>query len=360
MSNSSRFEIDFLKGISSNAETYQRILLAQFARITDSRQLFNALTNRFTSLAEYYYVTRDFDSLNQVSSVLLNLPLSDAQQTGLYYQSFIKYRSGQKNEAQAQLEKVIASSSSAYQARALQTLGSFHYYQGKIDDALRLYKETSQMALSERGGNLLAGLMANLNTCHVLSDVGDHHRSLSKLENLWPLVHFASKQMPFYFYGYHNDLAVELGAVGRIAEAQSAISVALSSPYASAYPEWSETRDEVEEKRNYPDLSRCFIDRSLTESEAIPDSPANRSVEADATLEHERETEIKAVRVSIFCRFVGQSIYQIPVNLPNAHRAIIPGGSAQSILQRLGRCVQPRSPPARLYSCNQNPSLSVR
>jgi tetratricopeptide (TPR) repeat protein len=353
MSNSSKVDISFLKGVVSPTGACQRIVIAQFAHAYDSRKLFTTLANRFTSLAEHYYVSRDFESLEEASSVLINLPLAEAQQIGLYYQSFIKYRKGQKKEAQTQIEKIAGGSLSAYQARALQTLGSFHYYQGKVDEALKLYRDASHRALSERGSNLLANLMASLNTCHIISDLGDHQRSLSKLESLWPLVRQIAQASPLCFYAYHNALAVEFSELGHIREAESAISIALSSPFASAYPEWSETREEVEQKRNYPDPSRCFLDRSIAESEATPDSDNSLSIETErqaqqtAAPQYQSTVAAKPLRAFAFHRFITSLTCQITLTLPNAS-LFIPGGSAKSFLQRLGRSVQLRGPPTSL------------
>jgi hypothetical protein len=134
--------------------------------------------------------------------------------------------------------------------------------------------------------------------------------------------------------------------VGRITEAESAIAIVLSSPFAPAYPEWNETHNEIEQKRNYPDPSHCFIDRSRTEPEAIQGSASIPLVKAETALEPECTTNTIPVRASTFCRFVGQLIYQRPITLPNADETIIPGGSAKSFLQCLGRCIQPRAPPA--------------
>jgi tetratricopeptide (TPR) repeat protein len=345
MSNSSKFDIDFLKGVVSPTGACQRILLARFAHAYDSRKLFTSLANRFTSLAEHYYVSRDFESLEEVSSVLMNLPLPEAHQTGLYYQSLIKYRRGQKEEAQTQIERIVGSSLPAYQARAIQTLGSFYHYQGRFDDALKLYLEASRAALNESGGNLLAGLMANVNISYAMSDLGEHQRSLSKLESLWPLVRQVAKESPLCFYAYHNALAVEFSELGHITEAKAAINIALSSPFASAYPEWSETREEIAQKRNYPDPSRCFLSEATPHSNTSLSATIEQKAEEIALPQHQSAVETKPLRKVAFHRFIKSITCQRPLTLPNAALLFIPGGIAKSFLQRLGRSVQLRGPP---------------
>jgi tetratricopeptide (TPR) repeat protein len=337
---SSRIGFADVEKLVSAGNLFQHILLNRLADITNSKALSTHLGYEAIRLAEHAYCLRNWIALEEASVILMNLPISEIQQVGFYYQAITKYRRGQEAEAENQYKKLADSAPYPYRARALQSLGWICRLQGQLDEALRLNLEALQMASTNRKSNLLVKMWASWEIGFVKSLNGDHHQALKDLERDLPLIRAVAKHNPFYHYIYHADLAYELGQVGRIAEAESAVNIALASPFASAYPEWSETRDEIEQKHNYPDLSRCFIDRSLTESEVIPDSTANLPAEA------ERATETKPVRASTLCRFIGQSIYQRPVTLPNAHKASIPGGLAQSFLQRLGRCIQPRAPPA--------------
>lgn len=45
-----------------------------------------------------------------------------------------------------------------------------------------------------------------------------------------------------------NTLAVERTEAGRLEEARNAPQIALASPFASAYPEWRKTREEIKLK----------------------------------------------------------------------------------------------------------------
>jgi hypothetical protein len=49
-------------------------------------------------------------------------------------------------------------------------------------------------------------------------------------------------------YDYLNSLAVELAETGRIEEAKDAIGIALRSPFADRYPNWTATRGEIADK----------------------------------------------------------------------------------------------------------------
>jgi hypothetical protein len=82
----------------------------------------------------------------------------------------------------------------------------------------------------------------------VINSEEGNHRGALALENLFQLAHAARSSQPHVYYDYMNSLAVELCEVGRLEEAWNASQIALASPFACAYPEWRETRDEIELK----------------------------------------------------------------------------------------------------------------
>jgi hypothetical protein len=75
---------------------------------------------------------------------------------------------------------------------------------------------------------------------------GNHRRAVVLLENLFPLANTVRSSQPHLYYDYMNSLAVELCEVGRMEEAKNVSRIVLASPFADAYPEWRETRDEIE------------------------------------------------------------------------------------------------------------------
>jgi hypothetical protein len=75
---------------------------------------------------------------------------------------------------------------------------------------------------------------------------GDHRGALADLERLSPLARLIAPWYPHEYYDYLNSLAVDLGEVGRSQEALRASRIALESPYASAYPEWRETWQDIQ------------------------------------------------------------------------------------------------------------------
>ena len=197
----------------------------------------------------------------------MNLPTDAARQIGLYYYALAINRKGRREEAETLLETVADNAPIAYRARAIQTLGANHHDKGQLDEAVRFQLEALRAASGKNAQGLRTTLMAHLEISHFKSDTGDHRGALAILENISPLVLIVANQEPLYFHLYHNELAIELGELGRIAEAQAALEVALRSPYAPAYPNWSETRLELEAKCTSATPSVVAICRS---SEVIP------------------------------------------------------------------------------------------
>lgn len=146
-------------------------------------------------------------------------------------------------------------------------MGAVHHDLGQLDEALRFQIEALRAASDRNGRGLQTTLLARWEISTIRGLDGDHRGALSDLKNLRPLVNLAAKQQPFYFYAYCNDLAVELGELGRIAEAQAVLEAALNSSYAPAYPNWTETRQELDAKRTSATPSVVAIDQT---SEAIP------------------------------------------------------------------------------------------
>jgi tetratricopeptide (TPR) repeat protein len=219
-------------------------------------------------------------TVQEVGLMLMNLPMDSARQVGQYYQALAFKRNGKKDEAQASLELVAEDAPLTYRARALQTLGTIYHGQGQLDDALRLYLEAARAAQYKNRPNLITYLMAHFQVSFIKSDIGDHRGALTHLENLLPLVMHTAKQSPFCFYVYHSDLAFELAQLGRLTEAEAASAIALASPFAPAYPEWTETRNEIAAKHRSASRSTVAI---------------NRTPEADPPQQIERERKRQRV-----------------------------------------------------------------
>jgi hypothetical protein len=217
-----------------------------------------------------------------------------------------------------------------YRARAIQTLGANRHADGKLDEALRFQLEALRAASDTKANGLQTALMARWEISIIKSLDGDHKGALSDLKRLTPLVSLASKQTPFYFYFYCNDLAVVLGELGYIGEAQRTVDVALASPYAPLYPNWAETRLELEAKRTSATPSVVAFNRT---SEVIP---------APQTQPSQKPERV----VAFWWLGIKENAPQIAL-VPFARLRARAGEARREILEVLGRSIRSRAPPVR-------------
>ncbi|HMG33179.1 MAG TPA: hypothetical protein VKM94_04505 [Blastocatellia bacterium] len=325
---------DSRSGVVGKAELHLD-LLRQLARAATSHNTVNQVGNIVIQVAERAYNERDLTRLRESTRILESLPTAATQDAGLYYRGLALTRERQIAEARPLLESVADCTHSVFRARALQTLGVISHLNGDLDGAAKLQIEALRAANSRERLDLQTPLMAQLNICAIRSIHGDHAGAMRGLESLAPVVQSISKTFPFYFYLYQNALAVELAELGRFEEALRASSVAISSPFAVAYPEWRETREEIEEKRTNPSRDAATAVRPNTAPCA------------------DRQVQRKALN----------SAQPLTTALPGGHRSTAVCLSATrpiashrtrawaallSVPEYLGECSQPRAPPIPL------------
>lgn len=173
-------------------------------------------------------------------------------------------------------------------------------------------------------------LIAHLEIALVKAETGDHKGALAILEKVSPLVHEVAKHEPFYFYVYQNELAIELGESGRIAEAKASSEIALASPYAVAYPNWAETREELEAKH------------TSTSSSVLAISRANKT---EATLQTQSQRNPQRSKALAFHGLASKrdSLQRPTITIPARTTTAL---NAISTLDRVLICIGSRAPPS--------------
>jgi tetratricopeptide (TPR) repeat protein len=321
--------VDSLCAVNDDG-SYMHFLLGELARSSRSRQAFHELASRLTKLAEHAYYFRDMKTVQQASLVLMTLPLDSARQVGQYYQALALKRGGEKAKAKALLEPIAENAPVEYRARAIQTLGTIYHEQGDLDDALTLYLESARAVLHKGARAPVANLIAHSQVSFIKSDVGDHGGALTHLQSLSTLAESAARQSPFYLYAYHNALAVEFSALGRLAEAEAACAFALASPFAHAYPEWSATRHEIAAKRQAASPSIVAVPRA-PKTDRAPQVESQRNAKPVVRFVPGYQATDKV--------FFQRSVFTIPAISTITFSTV-------SILNRMLICVGPRAPPA--------------
>jgi tetratricopeptide (TPR) repeat protein len=333
----SRFLIDLSSGgefadsesLTGRDSLLQRLVVSGLAHAANSRELFNQLGNKLIRLAEHAYSLRDANTLQKASQVLMNLPTASARQVGQYYQALAARQNGRIDEALSLLETVADDGPVVYRARAIQALGAIYHRQGRHDEALRLYPEALRVASRDDGRDLLTTLLVVLEISCIKSEIGDHRGALADYESLSPLVRIVARENPVYFYGYHNELAIEFDEFGRTAEAEAACAIALASPFAPAYPEWSATRDEIAAKRRSATPSIVAVNRAPETEHSVQAQPKRQSTTSKALALSQLASDKASFQ---------RSIIPIPETATNPLSAI-------SILERVLICIGPRAPP---------------
>lgn len=244
---SSKRVADSRKGISY-AGFYQ-LIASGLLRGGYAAQVLDDLGNKLVGLAEHSYALRQMETLGLLSQFLVTSPLPTQYETvGQYYQALCIQRLGRGDVEQAAhlLERVAETASTKYRVRALISLAADSFYRGDYQSALSLYGEAGRFAPRDGAYDLYATIHTQKMIAVIGSKDGNHDGAVALLENLFPLAHSMRGAQPHVYYDYMNSLAVELCEVGRLEEAQNVSEIVLASPFARAYPEWHETRQDIE------------------------------------------------------------------------------------------------------------------
>ena len=267
------------------------------------------------------------DAVEQATQLMLALPLSkQLESIARYYQALYRWRQGEVDNT-CQFERAVEEVPVQYKARALQTIGLTYQRRGEIDGALPFFLAAGRAAAN---CDLLTLVESQEMIAVVRSMHGDHKQALADLEGLFPLVRAVGKYYPASYYEFLNSLAVELGEVGRLAEAEAACAIAVASPFAETHSNWSETHDTLAAKRESATPSVVAINRP---TEAAPSRQA--------------KPQRKPKRVTGFafsCLARDKDFFQrSTVKIPAAAKIVL---NAVNILARMLICIGPRAPPA--------------
>jgi tetratricopeptide (TPR) repeat protein len=237
--------IDLLAALqagSRHGEFYQQLTQALIKGF-HTKEAIIGLGQRLTALAQHAYTLRQMDNVEQASQILMNLPLAEYRNIGLYYYALAIKRRGQATQAETLLERVADDAPVRYRGQALLSLGAFAIARGNLESALTFYTEALRVASKK---DFLIMVQTLKMVAVVKGMDGDHRGAVADLESLMPAVRTVSVYRPQFLFDHFNSLAVELGEVGRLEEAQNACRIVLASPYASAYPECRETWDDIQ------------------------------------------------------------------------------------------------------------------
>lgn len=307
---------------------YQQLIRALFARSSYTTEGFQILGRQLATIARHACLAKRMDTVEQASQLMLALPISNQLESiARHYQALCTWRQGDSERARQSLTRVAEEASPQYRARALHIIGLTHHEHGDLEEALRFYLASGKAA---DNCDLPTLIESQRMTAAVRGTYGDHKRALADLEKLFPAVSAITKYYPVLYYEFLNSLSVEFGEVGRVEEAKAACEIALASPFASAYPEWRETRQDLEAKSTSSSPSVVAI---------------NRALEPDPATQVQTRSEPKLVtKVALTYPLGDKDFFQrSKIKFPATATMNLHAGS---ILDRTLICIRPRAPPA--------------
>jgi tetratricopeptide (TPR) repeat protein len=303
-----------------------------FARGVKRAEDFSYLTKRLAVIARQAFLSRDVQTLESAARLMAALPETKATKGIASF--YIGLRAMQQRdlvEARALFEEAAENAPSHYRARALLCLGTTYHESGVPSAAFHSYAAAGIAAVRSDPVTLSDSCRM---TAVVRSLCGDHRRALEDLERLFPFAHQLKKFYPATYYIFLNSLAVELGEVGRIEEAKKVSSIALASPFAAAYPEWAETKYDLDAK--LPDDRPVIL--------AVP-AISETSSSPISLLHPHRNRASRAAQKPISYSFVVPGRASARASKPRdpSHRS---SASNLVILDRVFFSISPRGPPA--------------
>ena len=289
---------------------------------------FRALGRQLEAIASQAYLGRQVHAVEEATRLMLALPTAiRLENIARHYQALCSWQRGDIDDARQSLERIVEEATPQYRAKALQVIGLTYQKRGEVDAALPFYVAAGKAAAD---CDLVTLAQSQQMISVVRSMNGDHAQALEHLEKQFPLVRAISKRYPAAYYTFLNHLAVELAEVGRFTEAEAALSIALTSPFAPAYPEWSETRDEIAAKSQVPSRSIVAINRA-PKPDLAPQVVSQRNAKPVVRYVPGYQAGDKD--------FFQRSVLTIPATATITFNTV-------SILDRVLICIGPRAPPA--------------
>jgi hypothetical protein len=214
-------------------------------------------TRGLSFCARQAYTIRDFKSLRIISERLLNL--SDSE-VGSYYKALSESKNGKANIEQALriFRELCDSPSIKIRAASLLAVGRKELLYKNYSEAKRFILESSRLAALGNLGSPLTFVNAQNALSILLAEIGAIKESLEILKTNEPLVKLVGFHFPSVLGEHHNNTACSLLELGELSEASYYSDKAIANPAALNYPEWFDTKKEIDEKLDQK-RNRSFV-----------------------------------------------------------------------------------------------------
>lgn len=219
-----------------------------------------------TLQAEEARSLRALDKVNAIADTLLAIAPLHLQPLGTYYRAISLNRSGRGTpQSTAIFEALTGSPLAVLRGRAELALGTQAYLRGDHSLADGHY-QTAQKHFDVVANDPIGAIHLRKMRAILRGAGGLHETALFELQQTWRLAKTIHANYGTEVYCILNSMSTELIAIGHANEALPLVNVALASPYAVNFPEWAETKAEIERAIyrpstvNMPSLPRTVLD----------------------------------------------------------------------------------------------------
>ncbi|HKV38648.1 MAG TPA: hypothetical protein VJX67_05510 [Blastocatellia bacterium] len=216
-----------------------------YARVGSERSIEEA-GRKLIALCRRSWLSHRIDAVERATGAMLGLPLRpEIRNVARCYQAYCLAQKGETARAAEILDGVLYRVDPEFRPRATLALARVHFDTGRLISSAPIYLEAARAA---EKSDPLTRVQALRMLAIIRSIDGDHSGALADLERLLAPMRRLALHYPSEYYHYLNSLAIELGEVGRIEEANRAIGIVLGSRLASQFPQWLDTKEELATK----------------------------------------------------------------------------------------------------------------
>jgi hypothetical protein len=216
---------------------------------TSIAERINQKIQHLTFRARQAYYERNYREVATAGQELT--AIESATEYGQYFLALAESQQGKRksNNAKKLFQHLADSPNDAVRAASMLALGLQAYRAKDYKEARCLIKHACEIA-DRCGKALITSTMCRTSLAAIHSDLGDYRASISLIHESLPAIYLIGQRIPAYLGMELNNYAYELNRINKPEYASQVITIALNSPYSKLYPEWSDTKSQIDAKLN--------------------------------------------------------------------------------------------------------------
>jgi hypothetical protein len=177
--------------------------------------------------------------------------IDGAEEYGQYFLALAQTQQGKRQSSAANqlFQQLAESPNETIRAASMLALGLRAYRAKDYKEARFLIRQACELA-DRCGKALITSTMCRTSLAAIHSDLGNYRASVSIMQESLPSIFLIGQRIPAYLGIELNNYACDLSRINKLEYAAKTITMAVNSPYSKMYPEWEETKNEIEAKLN--------------------------------------------------------------------------------------------------------------